>query len=896
MTTQPADTSDLKTRILQACAAGSGLDFNNVENIWIDATRLLQIPLKAQGLFFIAINLRNIIPLVKQRLDQARNRWNLSDVYPTIDAWLLLIEAIPPDLPLRKEEILTSYNQSGYSKAPLHGVETDYPVWSMLWFRHFRPAHEPLPSLYREIQGELLSAHIIFLLRGLAPETENRFSEAGRLVRQLNRKELGAIFEQLCEGLPRAGAGGPEQWANAALQLRQGLNASSQGSQRQGAGALAQILIEAHDLPEPSEPIFRARSGGSRHNTRTFPLLRRSHNIITPGHAYFEVLQGRGLDHVAIYDGLTTLHYNSVDKDTRHRLNEEGIDPDEFDEPGGADIDTDGLLGEDKRHPKDLPPLGSLFAKARGKARHTAARAQRLPVTLERIRLTPLHRLIQEMNALFLALNDDLTGIEDIPDSKRNDVRNTLRLAAISLGTGSPVDQVLRRVAFKSVSNLPAHYPLALNKQHRMWIRPYIPPERQPMTVSGGHLGARPLQQRVAFPDTLGVMRHCDEAPTAKKGAGEKFTKLWDQYVAPRLSRHAIPASWTTLESMGEILPSWFAGLDEGDHLTNAILFGREDRFAKTQHFYTTYDRLLLAGIFQQRVIELWQALGFACDDHTSSNPPGLFTLEPHPLNYDRSWVGDDRVPCAESLHDLTGKCRAVLLSSPPETLDDWCERHNHMALYTGLGLALTTGFRSINTPIPDLEALHKDTRTLCLQEKDRLDGRHARLVMLPAPVVQQISLYLDHLRSLILRLPPSIRLSIHVPSTKMRDRARYGHEGFVLDLRKSLFFMERDDRGQWHGVEFSGHRFKTLADRLIPDAWPVNNAGRHFLKTHLVNEGCPAGLSNILMGHWQYGEEPWNSHSTLDPVAFRHALAPYLDRLLDRVGYIPSTGMQGAS
>ncbi|MDR5900127.1 hypothetical protein QC823_14170 [Halomonas vilamensis] len=69
------------------------------------------------------------------------------------------------------------------------------------------------------------------------------------------------------------------------------------------------------------------------------------------------------------------------------------------------------------------------------------------------------------------------------------------------------------------------------------------------------------------------------------------------------------------------------------------------------------------------------------------------------------------------------------------------------------------------------------------------------------------------------------------------------------------------------------------------PDDPPLN-INRHFLHTHLKENGCSSEIVDAFMGHWDAGQEPWASYSTLCPQEYRNLLTPIIERLMVRLGW----------
>ena len=77
------------------------------------------------------------------------------------------------------------------------------------------------------------------------------------------------------------------------------------------------------------------------------------------------------------------------------------------------------------------------------------------------------------------------------------------------------------------------------------------------------------------------------------------------------------------------------------------------------------------------------------------------------------------------------------------------------------------------------------------------------------------------------------------------------------------------------------------LLDGILPEHWPIPNAGRHFAGTSLFNgEDSFATINKTLMGHWHLGESPWSPDSGFDPYHYREAIAPLLHAMLKAVDF----------
>jgi hypothetical protein len=63
-------------------------------------------------------------------------------------------------------------------------------------------------------------------------------------------------------------------------------------------------------------------------------------------------------------------------------------------------------------------------------------------------------------------------------------------------------------------------------------------------------------------------------------------------------------------------------------------------------------------------------------------------------------------------------------------------------------------------------------------------------------------------------------------------------------------------------------------------------NAGRHYLKYHLIKAGCSPELVESQLGHWEAGQEPWGPFSNLDPLDFVQQLADFVPPIITNAGW----------
>lgn len=850
----------------------------HVETLLEAAARLVQMPSSICGLFPIVENLRRILTRVRELTPEVTAEIVL------VREWCELIERIPNQHSIRSEELLSctyrSLDAQGnpYVSPPLLGLYTVAPLWCVLWFRSGTPGREDRTQAYIDLQARLLGGWMRLARDDRQLSNPNRLIEAGRLLRTLHQPECSGELDRL------VGVTSDLKRLHAKLAL---LHDEGRQDLRQGYGAFADLLNETAEMG--LESVFRKRlsaQGGSPGSGRRRVHLARLYSDHADYWRFIE-LGGRAPDEDW---GGVGVEEQSPGPDLAEALSGQGLAPGEFTVPELAWVELRDLV-DSVQGPTgtldlgELPPLGALFAAARARARHLIMDVQRFTTRRSRARIAMVVRIMTVLDQLYAQAAGQARL--PLPSSVRAQVERmleTLHLLAVTLVTGTEPEHVRKLPRYTSAAALPSDYRLAYAPEYRVWLRPYVPPARNPL-AKGYLQNSVDTWPRVALSDPWGV--GVQLADPDKKGRWfdhqiRTYKSTFEEYIAPALAEAGVEPRWRRMTAMGDLLPSWFQGLEEGEHLRPAILFGRDDHLAEVQRYYTAFDRRALDRFFTSEMYDLWDRLidnGF--------KPVSDLFKRTEPAAIHESLVGDDRVPRIESVKALIDALRETLLALPaPRRRADVIQRHNALTTYTALGLALTTGFRAVRTPIPDLTAIDQQTGFMCLQEKDRSDGAHGRIVWLPERIRTQVRDYLCHLQRLRRYLPQDWPTELYVPATKHRDRSGYGGESYSLSLAHTLFFIEETDAAGCRPVELTGTTLQQHLNAVRAGHWSVANAGRHLLRSYLAAAECPTTLINAHLGHWHYGEEPWGHYSAFDPLQYRRAIAPHLDRLLDVLGY----------
>jgi hypothetical protein len=762
---------------------------------------------------------------------------------------------------------------TGYAP-PLLGVLSTNPVWSALWYS----TESPLGSVFRRFQAWYFAAFLQLQKKGDLKDLGVELYRAGLLIRRLN-------YPERCVELDRFALAGSMQDALPIL-IKLG-DVPKKTWLEYGYRALATLLRRAfmpdsHGLSQESDKKARGQNKKKEAGTPRNSSFGH-YDLILPGHTLFDSLLEREswFGHTDL--PRIRLEMTVPSSEVAEELAVDGVSPGEYAECEGVQVQLDDIDSRFLERPQELPPLASIFGIARARARAVMMDAQRFRTRLTRVLVADVHQVMRVLDSAFASalLQRSAPGVTASRSGQQ--FSEAILLAAASLVTGVSQEELLGMQLYDAVEEIPNQnqYTIGYSPKYKVWIRPYQSPERKSLDLEGR---AQTLKEvpRVVINDVLGVGLHW----TSLLEKGEfpsrlsTYQKIFQEEVEPKLVAAGVSPRWCRFAALADLLPSWFAGLEESDDLRCSLLFGRESAAAATSRYYTVIERSSLNDWYVKELSSM--LFRMKADGLRLSS--GLFT-EPPLTVIPKSFVGDDRTLRVAVVMALMKKLQSGL--SQKKDAEDLVTRHNRYTAYVALGLAMATGCRLVRTPVPDLRVALAADGFLPLQEKDRSDGNHARIVWLPESIRTQISYYLEHLGELWLQLPAGISNTGWIEATKQRDRSRFGGERFAINWLHTFFFLENDPRGL-RPVELSGTRLKKYLDAELPDQWPVANANRHVFRSFLTNDGCPANVINAAMGHWQYGESVWDPYSAFDPMQYRNAIRPHLDTLMAAIGFEP--------
>lgn len=206
-------------------------------------------------------------------------------------------------------------------------------------------------------------------------------------------------------------------------------------------------------------------------------------------------------------------------------------------------------------------------------------------------------------------------------------------------------------------------------------------------------------------------------------------------------------------------------------------------------------------------------------------------------------------------------------------------EFHNAYTYYILHLLNLTTGHRPVRDAFDDLSHIDLLNKKIFISDKEsRQTASSARVLVLPEAAVQQIKLYLEHLKS--------IQLLLHSIDPQLADAVEMTLSG----QNRLLFLLDENELGSYQIQPLAPKDTKEYLGALfdIPTNWH-----RHFLRTSLARHDVPGELIDSWMGHAKIGQEGYSRYSGLSMQGLENT-AVIIAQIMEELEIKPLPGWGG--
>ncbi|WP_019627831.1 site-specific integrase [Thioalkalivibrio sp. AKL10] len=511
-------------------------------------------------------------------------------------------------------------------------------------------------------------------------------------------------------------------------------------------------------------------------------------------------------------------------------------------------------------HPGDS--LSMRTRRQQGMVRDRARANQRLPI----------HRGLprpDEVRALLADLRPWLQGTA--PACQAIDAE-AAGLLALMLATGGTLDELHGLPVVQEESAIPDGQSRAILTRGgiNLWVR--VPaPEMNPALYSAVSDLLEPIQTGLLLPlsepiltllrsvrKAAGTLRTSSMFTSDPKNLREAATKRLRKIN----ERHH---SQLRLARIPSVLPQVIA--DQCGNWSYAwILSGDGDPHAHTPLVYQTTPKSRLVSAYRDAIDHIFGTSGDddEADPASATSDECYFgsALRPRP----GVWEG-----IARELRQLIPEIPSALASS-----EEHARHHNAYTLYTALLVLVGTGLRAIRDPIESVLDIDWHNGLLFVVDKEARANGNERLIPLAPTVLEQLQAYRRHLLALASRWDhrrPD-------PAAELRAAANGNDNSTPF-----LLFLSED-------MSASHVRPGTLSARLRNLLPAPGNIGRHHIRTHLTEMGCPGEWIDALLGHEPIGMEGYGPYSAMSINDLRGAATDWIEPMLQRHGWIPVEGV----
>jgi len=265
-------------------------------------------------------------------------------------------------------------------------------------------------------------------------------------------------------------------------------------------------------------------------------------------------------------------------------------------------------------------------------------------------------------------------------------------------------------------------------------------------------------------------------------------------------------------------------------------------------------------------------------DVHREFHPNLLFpSLSRVTKSHSELPVGDFKSMTLPQARGFLRLCRSAI-NNARASVCSWEEYFNAVTAYVFLCLQFTTGMRSVVSPLRSYSAFDQDMGVLPLNDKHSRKEASLRYVYIPTSA-----------RTLLDEYVALREHSLMFLAFTEKDKFQAWKNPQEMSLIERCFGKNAPEI--LDGVDAMPYLFK-LENRISTHLRPSDlgivadlkqynlDIGRHFLRSELVNMGCPSELIDAQMGHWSIGREPFGPASSLSIHGFAKAIGPYLEKI----------------
>ena len=308
------------------------------------------------------------------------------------------------------------------------------------------------------------------------------------------------------------------------------------------------------------------------------------------------------------------------------------------------------------------------------------------------------------------------------------------------------------------------------------------------------------------------------------------------------------PSGRITEHKLSMFLFNRLLEVSHGDVCAASIICGYPHPLARVKMFYSVKSVNELEKLYRNAVGDLVSQL-MKVTQRTDITPPP-------PIIQNHFSVGSRLCPTYDAVKNSVTQLRTAIMANRSHPIENGF--HNQFVLWVLWHFNFSTACRAIVDPYIPIQDLDPVTGVGLLADKDDGTGYKARLICIPPFVLNLMATFESYLDKVIKQYP-SVRYRSHLP-----------------------FFIKTGYKEKLLAGPVQPRTLKPVMEPFFP--YPAN-FHRRFMRTTLLDRGCPNEIVDAWMGHWHTGEEPWGPYSSFSFREYRIKLETFLVPVMQDLG-----------
>ncbi len=320
--------------------------------------------------------------------------------------------------------------------------------------------------------------------------------------------------------------------------------------------------------------------------------------------------------------------------------------------------------------------------------------------------------------------------------------------------------------------------------------------------------------------------------------------------IVNRVSAAAGLGDRVTASGLGQVMFQRYT--EKGDFVSAALLSCSEPKVASVRRWYFTPEIEHLRYIHR-----------LGTESVLAEFPPPWNSRRPRPtLDQSGEFVGSRRCAELNFVRRQVGVLRSIVEDSYPvrstqQRLSAFAKRHNSVTMLAVWAIDLSVGMRSTKHPYFHASEYDRETGVGSLYEKGKF--RPYCLSQLAMEIAEKFDSY-------------------------MRQLVAYGLPETTREL--PCYFVRSGDQGL-AAIPVSP---KSIQDYIGTTFQFAPNWARRMVKTLAIERGLPSIYADAYCGHSNYGQEPYFTFSSFDPLLYFKCMRDFIEHLLQELGFAPLT------